>query len=89
MAANYDLIALLEQFWTCKRRNGYVRILMKGTVTIARIAEINSLPTSRYDRIIKLESTDINGKEIKDSVFKLSDLLSVEQSVILNVIGKN
>lgn len=86
---DYNLIALLEQFWMCKRQNGYVRLLLKGTVVIARIADIAPITNDRYDRIVKLEKNDINDKAIKETTFKLSDLVSVEQSVILNVIGKN
>lgn len=83
MAANYELISLLEQFWRCQQQKGFVRITTKKGVIIGLIAELLPVTNDRYDRIVKLEKTD--GQEV---TFKLSDLVSVEETLLLNVQAK-
>jgi hypothetical protein len=78
MASNHDLISLYEQFWTTLQNKGYIKLVTKTSVIVARIASMTPATKSNYDRIVKLEEVDISGRKIPQTTFKLSDLVEAE-----------
>jgi hypothetical protein len=81
---DHDLISLYEKIWQARLNGGYIKLITKADVIVARIAEVKPLVKSQ-DRTIVLEGKDVYGKPIPARSFKLSEIRSIESVNLLMI----